>query len=209
MKRALLTIALLASASIAESQTTRLVVGGDSKLWIEGASNVNSWICRATTIDATIDVDSAFANSSELPGHLRSVTVKVPVAALSCGRAQMERSLRSALKVEESPSNAFVLATLHIVGTDERDGKTLRAAGTLTLAGRENAVRLDIDAARDSAGGFEARGAIPIVMSDYGVEPPTALFGVVRCADRVVVKFALTVGPTAGAVSASTTSLPH
>src|SRR5881398_3124203 len=102
MKRALMTIALLASASIAESQTTRLLVADDSKLVIEGASNVSSWSCRTTTIEATIDVDSA----------------------------------------------------------DERYGKTIRAVGTLTLAGRENAVRLEIDAARDSAGGFEARGEI-------------------------------------------------
>ena len=137
------------------------------------------------------------------------MTVKVPVAALRCGRAQMERSLRSALKVDEAPANAFVLATLHIVPADERDGKTIRAVGTLTLAGRENAVRLDIDASRDSAGLFAARGEIPIAMSDYGVEPPTALFGVVRCADRVVVKFALTVAPTSGAAPAAASSLPH
>jgi len=31
--------------------TARLPVGADSRLWIEGTSNLSSWTCRATTVD--------------------------------------------------------------------------------------------------------------------------------------------------------------
>jgi len=40
-------------------------------------------------------------------------------------------------------------------------------------------------------GTLRAQGALPILMTDFGITPPTALFGVVRTEDRLVVKFDL------------------
>jgi hypothetical protein len=36
---------------------------------------------------------------------------------------------------------------------------------------------------------------VPILMTDYGVKPPTALLGTLRTGNRVLVKFELFVGP--------------
>jgi hypothetical protein len=55
---------------------------------------------------------------------------------------------------------------------------------------------VNIDAAPSAQGTIEARGEVSIYMSDYGITPPTAMLGVVRCANRVLVKFALTIAPT-------------
>ena len=69
-------------------------------------------------------------------------------------------------------------------------------------------MRVDIDASIDG-GGLEAQGELPILLSDYGIVPPTGLFGAIRCADRVIVKFALTVVPNILTASAANASLPY
>lgn len=206
--RALWVVTLLGIfAAAAEAQPTKpIVVRVDSKLWIEGASNVSRWSCRAKTLDATLFVDSGFSELADLARHLRTVTVNVPVAALTCGHAPMDRSLRAALKA--APGTDDIVAKLDAVARDDSSSSILHTTGTLRLAGRENAVTVDI-AASVNGSGLEARGELPILLSDYGIEPPSGLLGVIRCADRVVVKFELTVAPSVAGVSGTTVSLPH
>jgi polyisoprenoid-binding protein YceI len=129
--------------------------------------------------------------------------VSVPVADLKCGRDQMDRSLRAALKADHSTRVAYIVATFGALSAESADSSIVHTAGTVTLAERTNSVRMDLITMRRVEGGVAAEGELPILMSDYGVKPPTAMFGLVRAADRVVVKFALTLGPeTVAAVTA-------
>src|SRR5689334_10723743 len=132
--RALWIVTLLGlwAATAAAQATTPLVGRVDSRLWIEGASNVSRWSCRAKTLDATIFVDSGFSELADLARHLRNVTVNVPVAALTCGHAPMDRSLRAALKA--APGTDNIVATLDAVAGDESSRSTLHTTGTLRLA---------------------------------------------------------------------------
>jgi len=206
MRHGALLIAVLLGAwpAAVSSQATRpIALSVDSRLWIEGASNLSQWSCKARTVDATIYVDSGFRDLAELGRHVRRVIVSVPVAALTCGHAPMDKSLRAALKAEDGTATENIVATLNAVRRDDSVSHTIHTAGRLRLAGRENAVKVEIDAPLGD-GGLEAHGELPILLSDYGIVPPSGLFGLIRCDDRVVVKFALTVAPNVSAVTATT-----
>ena len=107
MKTSLTSLALTALVAIAGSshaQSVRLAVGPDSKLWVEGGSNLHGWSCKASAIDAAIDVDEAFLTSTTItPTLLKKVTVKVPVRNLKCGHGGMDNNLYKALKADDSP----------------------------------------------------------------------------------------------------------
>ena len=78
-------VALLACvATVVRAQDTRVPVGAESKLWIEGTSNLHGWSCKATTLEAAIDLDAALAGqlASAPPKALKRVHVKVPVKSL-------------------------------------------------------------------------------------------------------------------------------
>src|SRR5690242_13054170 len=100
MKRLLLVLGSLAlpAGSVAAQSTMRLAVGQDSRLWIEGTSNVSAWSCKATNLDAEIEVELGFREAADFPRFLKSVQVKVPVAELKCGHDQMDKNLRKALR---------------------------------------------------------------------------------------------------------------
>jgi hypothetical protein len=54
---------------------------------------------------------------------------------------------------------------------------------------------MDVTAARSSDGGVRAEGTLPLLMTDFGVKPPTALLGTLRTDNKFTVKFSLVVGP--------------
>lgn len=190
--RAMMMMLLGVAAMRAGAQeVARLPAAPDSRLWIEGSSNVNTWSCRATRIDASVDVDSAAVAQDESPASmLRRVEVRVPVRALRCARDAMNRDLYRALKADENPELGYILATFRAL-PEEGDTAVVHAAGTLRVAGRENRVDLDVTARRLPDGSLLATGAVPIRMTDFGVEPPTAFFGWIRARDEVTVRFAL------------------
>jgi hypothetical protein len=205
MKSIVLTsLALVAlTGSIARSQSItrtaaatplRVFVRSDSRLWFEGSSNVRDWRCDATTLDASIDVDESDVRSGDAltAARLRHVQVRVPAHALSCGRGQMDRIMYKALHVDDEPDCRQIVGRFDIVPGGV-SGHELVMQGTLRVAGRERAVRLPVSVERLSDGALRATGALPILMTDYGITPPSAFFGVLRTENRIVVKFDLVI----------------
>ncbi|MDB4874119.1 MAG: hypothetical protein JWM41_565 [Gemmatimonadetes bacterium] len=193
-------------STTARAQDARLVVGADSKLWIEGTSNLHGWSCKAEKVDAAIDVDAAAAQSlSAAPAKsLKKVQVKVPVRSLKCGHGGgMDDNMYKALKANDgSPEVTYILATFDAVQGDMKDTFTLHTVGTLTVAGKENPVTMDVTATRMPDGSVTAKGTVPIKMTDYGIKPPTALFGTLKTGNEVKVNFELTIGAKAIAAAA-------
>jgi len=50
-------------------------------------------------------------------------------------------------------------------------------------------VTFAVDAAVDADGSVIAMGTIPLLMSEVGVEPPSAMLGMLKTADRITLKF--------------------
>lgn len=193
----------LLTGTVAAQQTARVTVAPDSKLWIEGTSNLHAWSCSASTFEARIDLDSAAAASLTVapPKALKRVEVKVPVKSLKCGHGGMDDNLYKALKVDGSSEISYILATFDAAPGEVKDTFTLHTLGTLTIAGAENKIAMDVSATRMADGTIKASGVVPIKMTDYGIQPPTAIFGRLKTGDEVKVNFELTVG--AKAISAA------
>src|SRR5688572_18855836 len=113
------------------ASTIRIPVRSDSRLWLEGSSNVRDWTCKATQMDATIDIDNANAQ-----GRLvRAVAVKVPVRMLKCGDRHMEAHMYSALKAPSPPEVGYITASFERIPEMTRPGDSIDTDGQLTVAG--------------------------------------------------------------------------
>ena len=182
----------------------RLSVRPDSRLWLEGSSNVRDWRCNATTLDAAIDVDDAGTRAGRVSpiAHLRGVQVRVPTHALTCGRSQMDNIMYKALHVDDEPDCRQIIGRFDVITESGDVDRNLVMQGTLRIAGRERVVRVPVVVQQQRDGSLRAQGSLPILMTDYGIRPPTALFGVLRTENRIVVKFDLLVDQPATIVSA-------
>ena len=178
----------------------RLAVRPDSRLWLEGSSNVRDWRCDATSLDASVDIDDAL-HTAVSAARIRRVQVRVPTHALTCGRSQMDHIMYKALHVDDAPDCRQIVGRFEIVSSAAGERPTLVMQGTLRIAGRERVVRMPVELEEQVDGSVRAKGALPILMTDYGISPPTALFGVVRTENRIVVKFDLLVDRPANVAS--------
>lgn len=193
---ALIAMTVLGPAAAAAQETARVSVAPESKLWIDGTSNLHGWTCKAESLDAAIEVDRAAAQhfAASAPKSVKRVEVKVPVRSLKCGHGAMDNNLYKALNADASPNVSYILATLEAVPGDGSDSFTVKTVGTLTVAGKENKLEMDVVATRLPDGTLKAVGSVPIKMTDYGIKPPTALFGRLKTGDDVKVNFELTIG---------------
>ena len=204
--RALQTIfalTLLATPSVATAQsggTLRVPVRADSRLWLEGSSNVRDWTCSATSMEALIDMDRRTMDSQDLQvvaKSIRSVNVKVPVRTLKCGDRHMEANMYQALKAPKAPAVSYIVAKFDAIPQIAADGISMQVTGRLSMAGVERSVQMTVATERMRDGTRRARGSVPILMTDFGITPPRPWMGILRTANKVLVQFEIFVSPRA------------
>lgn len=196
-------VVIAAGTGAQSSNTTRVNVASDSKLWIDGTSNLHSWSCKADKVEAAIDMDAAAATSMNVaaPKAVKKVEVKIPVKSLHCNHGGMDGNVYKALKADEAPEISYILATLE-AAPEAKDEFKISTTGTLTIAGKQNQITMTVEATRLADGTIKAKGVVPIKMTDYGIQPPTAIFGRLKTGDEVKVSFELNVGAKAIAEAA-------
>src|SRR5690348_12753713 len=96
-----------------KAQSVALVVREDSRLWIEGTSNLHEWSCKATKLDATISVDPSWETEvatsvTNIATLVKRVDVQIPVLSLKCGKDKMDKLMYDALKAKEAESVSYI-----------------------------------------------------------------------------------------------------
>lgn len=150
---------------------------------VAGTSNVHGWTCAAGRFTGTGDGTPTAAGLTALS----ALTVTVPVAQIDCGNGQMNRKLRDALLATTSPTIRFVLSNATV-----SNRSTITANGQLTIAGQTRPVRITAQGQPVSGNRFRFTGTVPLLMSQYGIRPPTAVMGTMRTRDAVTIRFDVT-----------------
>ena len=172
MKRIRITLLLAFFSAVTFAQDS-YALGQESKLTIDGTSTVHDWTVTANTMSGTVLAES---------NAPKEINFEVAVADIKSERGStMDKKMHAALQQESHPEVLFALKEI-------KDGSTL--VGTLTVAGKTKDV--EIDGTINSSGeNLEISGEHNIVLKDYDIEPPTAMFGQVVVGDDVMVKFDL------------------
>lgn len=176
-----------------------MALASESRVWLEGTSNVNRFTCRAVGLAQSIQMGSPSEvwEITELPEPLQRAALGIPVRSLRCGNKRMDRDLYRAMRTDEFPLMTFRLWTYQMISPPAAGAFTVKAVGALGLAGRENVVMVDVQVERRPDGKVRVRGSKALRMSDFGIEPPTAMLGLIKAHDRVVVRFDLVADPHA------------
>lgn len=187
-----------------------LVASAGSNLSFEGSSNVKDWRCGGSTLEARMEVAAPLEQINNIIDRIEDGDVarldpraasfpqpkfqlRVPVESLRCGNRQMERDMYRALRADANPVIEFRFNGL--VGGVEHDideGRySATISGVLTLAGARRNVQVPVVAERIGRDRFRLRARLPLRMTDFGITPPTALFGVIKARNDLVVQFDL------------------
>jgi len=198
MRTTLLTISALIAASAtagAQATSTRLHIEPGSELSIAGTSNVHDFQCKTNKFSAYIDVDPGYTKDlTKVARPIVSVNVVIAVKSLSCGNKKMDQNMYETLKADKNQIIRYTLSGYDIL-TGSSTAFAAKTTGTLTILGKEKQVAMKIDATRLNDGKATAEGEETLLMSDFGIKPPSFMFGTMKVGDTIKVKFNLKVGP--------------
>jgi polyisoprenoid-binding protein YceI len=180
MKYALsLLVAALLTTSLAAQKNFQLL---EANLEVAGTSNIHDWVSTAEKVKVT-GTYTLSAEEFDIP----TLRVKIPVESIKSTKGRiMDNKTYGALKSDEHPEITFTLKDI----TDVR-ATSLKAIGTLTIAGRSRTVVLSVDRQLDDGGVLTFTGKKALKMTDFDVDPPTALLGTLTTGDEVTVNFKL------------------
>ncbi|HTD83807.1 MAG TPA: YceI family protein [Gemmatimonadaceae bacterium] len=201
MRKTLLTVsALLAATATAGAQSAsaiRLRLDPASELTIEGTSSLHDFHCKTNKLNAYVDVDPGYTKDlTKVARPIAAVKVNIVVKTLTCGNGQMDRNMYNTLKADENQLIKYTLSGYDILdGTASPSAFTANTTGTLVVAGQEKPIAMKINAERLSDGKAVAQGEQKLRMSDFGISPPSFMFGRLRVGDQIKVKFNLKAGP--------------
>lgn len=199
-------LALCAGAFIpareASAASRRIRLGPGSSLYLEGTSTLHPYASTATRLAGAGELEAPDVSSAAGKAlwfeRVKSFELTVPVRGLESGKSRLDENMREALKAGEHPDIVFELTGYGLEPAREGEKEGLvRIEGRLSVAGKDR--RLEMRPALEAAGvRVRVRGSQKLLMTDFGIKPPSMFLGALKTDDRVVVHYDLTLEPEEG-----------
>jgi polyisoprenoid-binding protein YceI len=173
---------LLFSTSISKAQSL-MVVPQSAILSIHGTSNLHDWDMDVTKIEGELGINSS--------GYIISLVVKIPVSSLDSGKGIMNRNTKEVFEAKKFPNIVFQITEANPIKISEKEAE-LSLTGNLTMHGETRKISFKSMAKINKTGDYQLKGSVPLKMTDYKMKPPVALFGVLKTADAITLKFDVT-----------------
>ncbi len=160
-----------------------LAQSSSAQITISGTSTLRGWSCEGPG-----NIEASPGNSGEgvhgFPDGLAAAVVTVPVFDIVCGEGdEMTDHMREALHADEFSEIVYQLEEYTVTGNG-----TAQVSGSLTIAGVTNPINMNV-ALQPEGDALRATGETPIDMTEYGVEPPRVMLGLLQVRDVARVAF--------------------
>lgn len=157
-----------------------------STISISGTSTLHAW--SMTAEDVKIQSRIGFGDSGELQS-IDALNLSVKVESLKSGHSAMDRNAYSSLDAETHKSIVFSLTSANV------SEKKIICKGNLTVAGVSQPIVIE-SSYQINETKIICKGNKDLKMSDFGIEPPSFMFGTVRTGDEINVNFSIQLQPT-------------
>ncbi|MFD2892613.1 YceI family protein [Flavobacterium chuncheonense] len=183
-KRFVLVFILFICVSQVQAQEYNLV-NKESSLKVYGTSSLHDWNVGAENQSGKIN----FSFSESFIIHKLSLVVVSE--SLKSGKSGMDKNTYKALKTKQYKSITFTLTKVNNI-TDKGSGiYEVKGQGDLSVAGTTKNITVTLKVIVTSSK-ITIEGEKKFKMTDFKIEPPTALLGTITTGDEINVKFLTT-----------------
>lgn len=190
-----LLLAITFDIAIAQtSQPKAFTIEPLSKLWVDGTSTLHSFTFEAKQIDGTLKANSLFVSrtSAEQGEVIDQMEVTIPVVKLESEHSGMNSNMQEAMKADKFPNISYRLVSAELKKSGGSTGiSVFTTEGYLKIAGVEKMIEIEVSVKRLSSGEVELTGSKDLLMTDFGIDPPTMMFGTIKTGNKVTVHFDL------------------
>lgn len=160
-------------------------VGPKPELKVTGTSTLHDWemVSTQATGEAVL-----LQEGGKLQG-IQKLSVTMPAESLKSGKNAMDKNTYAALDTKKHKELRFVLTDITSTGSN-----TWNAKGNFTIAGVTQPASFEVRSSQ-SGGSYNFQGKYAFKLTDYKIDPPTALMGTVKTGNEVVIHFNLALQP--------------
>jgi polyisoprenoid-binding protein YceI len=171
---------------LSESHAQELfeVSNEESKMTILGTSTLHDWEADVTEIEGNATIlfqkDQVF---------VEELQIQMPVTSIKSDKKGMDRDMHEALKASRFPEITFELINA------SNDDNAIDYSGELTVGGVTQSISGVVTTIHENNGILSFSGEVGFRMTDFDIEPPTALFGALKTGDELTIRFTLVMKP--------------
>ena len=152
---------------------------------VSGTSTMHDWQSSVESVSAT----GSFVVTSNHLSAVKDVVVKIPVTSIKSTKGKtMDKKTFEAFNYEKHPQIIFVLTGQSV----NESTATVDLKGSLTMAGKTRPIDFKVTYKVLSNGELKITGSKRLTMSEFGMEPPTAMMGTIKVGDDIDVSFDMT-----------------
>ena len=151
---------------------------------IKGTSNLHNWEMVVEKVKGNMYAD---VRNNKIVS-INSLTLDVNANSITSGKSIMDNKTYKALKSDLYPVIQFTLSEISDIKTGNK-GQLIKARGILSVAGIKKNIPVTVTGSLKDDGSMSFTGSKSLKMSDFKIEPPTAIFGTLKTGDLVNIEF--------------------
>lgn len=190
--KSLITLAFSIYSLSVFSQTLEL--SHSSSITISGTSTLHDWTMKSEEHSGAININSKKKTKNTLEeGTILAISIDILVNNLISERGgTMDNKAHRALKMEEFPKITYkLIKAVAFNSFNENNNTLISITGVLNMAGVEKTIVLNNVKATYFNETLSLSGKIPLKLSDFNIDPPSAMFGQIQTGDNITVEFTL------------------
>ena len=155
-----------------------------SSLMVDGTSNIHDWTIEAENTGGTLTVEFDEGKLEEL----NKLEFTVIAESLMSGKSGMDKNTYKALNTNKYKEITYKLKKVNSIDKISANTYKVKTTGSLEIAGTKKDINLDFNL-KSGSDKIVLNGEHTLNMTNFGVEPPTAMFGTITTGEEVVIKF--------------------
>jgi hypothetical protein len=173
-------------SSNALSQVNFNIIPENSTMTIQGTSSLHDWHMEVTDLEcsATLLMNEEHINS------IRDTWFSCKTKSIISDYKLMDNKTYDALKADEFSKITFRMADTRDISLPGNKF-TGNITGTLSIAGEVKEIDVPFRGQILAGDQLELEGKVPLKMSEFNIEPPTALMGTLKTGDEVWISYSL------------------
>jgi len=170
-------------------KTAEFLIEGNSELGIAGSTNVNEFNCNLVFSDINSKVKALYQKDSNKI-KFQDANLSLANECFDCGSRMMNSDFLEMLKTERYPNIALDLKEIIINPKNPNENIALL---NISLAGRSKLYSIWLNVNQSDK--INASGCLKLNLSDFNLEPPKKMLGLVVVDDAIEINLDLKIKP--------------
>jgi hypothetical protein len=172
------------------AHTMKWIVLKGSTVKVNGSTNINKFVCTVADY-ASSDTITCFPGKTNKNAIAMTGQMEVPVLNFDCANKFMTKDLLKTLQQKDHPNLCINFISMERYPLLQTAPEAINGWVNIELAGVKKELAINYNISMDDQGIIDMTGMQSICFSDFGLQAPRKMGGMVRASNTIEVKFSI------------------